>query len=359
MVPTIEERLQRNRDFWEGKEQKRPLCVLRLGKIFFSQEFEATKGIIGKGHLVTPDQINVDSFLPDYERMYQELQEVDMDGIFSADPCTGLPWMEASFGASVHGSEVSFVTHPTMDAEDLENLTFDPNNPWTLKYLEFVEKLTDLSNGRFPVGQPIMRGVTDTVGSMIGQMDMIFSVMEEPELTKKAFNTVVEAQRYIIDEHYKRTQPFHGGHSVGFYHLWAPDKVMWYQEDMSALLSPAQYDEFLFDTSSKYINGYDYSLVHLHPASFFSLDNMLKIKDLKAIQINKDVGGPTVREMVPQFLKVLEAGKKLVIGMAKLNQDDIDAVFEHLPSHSVALVMLADDQAEAKAIMEYINNHKR
>ena len=359
MIPTIEERLQRCRDFWEGKEQKRPLCSIRMGSAFPCDSFPATKSLITKGNLVTADQINVDQFLPDYERMYQELQNVEMDSVFSADPCTGFPWMEASFGASVHGSDVSFVTHPTMDVEDLENLTFDPNNPWTLKYLEFVEKLNALSKGRFPVDQPIMRGVTDTVGSLIGQMDMIYAVMEEPELMKKAFNTIVEAQRYIIDEHYKRIQPFHGGYSVGFYRIWAPGKVMWYQEDLCALLSPQQYDEYLYDTSTKYIEGYDYSLVHLHPASFFTLDNILQVKNLSAVQVNKDVGGPSVREMMPQFRKIIEAGKKVVIGMAKLNQDDIDSVFECLPSHSVALVMLADDEKDAKAIMEYVDSHKR
>ena len=72
--------------------------------------------------------------------------------------------------------------------------------------------------------------------------------------------------------------------------------------------------------------GYDYTLVHLHPASFFNLDQMVKVDKLKVIQVNKDVGGPTVREMVPQLLKIIESGKSVLIGLAKLNQDDIDAV---------------------------------
>ena len=192
MIREIEERLQRNCDFLDGKELKRPLCVVDLGGVFLSTAFNATKPLIGKGHIVTPDQIDVDSFLADYERMYQEVCQVDMDGVFSADPCTGFPWMEGFLGAQVVGSEVSFITRPTMNVEDLENLTFDPNNPWVLKYLEFVEKLVDLSNGRFPVGQPILRGVTDTIGALIGQMELIYAVMEEPELIKKAFNVVAD-----------------------------------------------------------------------------------------------------------------------------------------------------------------------
>lgn len=359
MVP-MDVKLQRNRDFWEGNYQKRPLCVVRLGKHFFSREFEATKDIIAQGHVVTPDQIDVDKYLPDYERMYQELELVDHDGIFSADPCTGFPWIEGSFGAEVRGSKVSFVTHKTMeDVEELENLTFDPNNPWTLKYLEFVDKLVDVSNGRFPVGQPIFRGVTDTTGSLIGQMELIYAVMEEPDLMRKTFNTIVEGQRYIIEQHHKRVPAFHGGYNFGFYQVWAPGTVMWYQEDLCALLSPSQYDELLYDTSCKYIEGYDYSLVHLHPTSFFTLDKILQIKDLKAVQITNDVGGPTVRQMIPQIQKVIDSGKRVLIGMGKLTQDDIDAVFDCLPPHSVALNMLADDLDDAKQIMDYVNLRSR
>lgn len=357
MPLSIEERLQRNRDFWEGNPQKRPLCIMRMGKIFFSREFEATKDIITKGHVVTPDQIDVDKFLPDYERMYQELCQVDMDGFFSADPCTGIPWMEGAMGAQILGSTVSFVSHKTMDGvEDLENLRFDPNNAWMAKYLEFVEKLQKLGDGRFSVGQPILRGVTDTIGSLIGQTELIYAVMEEHDLIKRSFDTIVQAQRYLIEEQYKQVKPFHGGYCVGFYHVWAPDKVIWYQEDLCALLSPSHYVEYLYDTSCKYIDGYKYSLVHLHPTSFFCLDEMLKIKNLSVIQVNKDVGGPSVREMMPQFQKIIEHGKKVLIGMAHLNQDDIDAVFECLPSHSVALNLMADNIQDAQQIMDYINS---
>lgn len=357
MVPTIEERLQRNRDFWAGKALKRPLCILRLGKVFFSQEFEATKDLIAKGHVVTPDQIDVDKFLPDYERMYRELCQVDMDGFFSADPCTGIPWMEGAMGAQILGSVVSFVSHKTIDGVDeLAALQFDPNNAWMAKYLEFVEKLERLGAGRFSVGQPILRGVTDTVGSLMGHTEMILAAMTEHDLIQRVFHNVVDAQRYLMREHYRRIAPFHGGYNVGFYHLWAPGKSIWYQEDLSALLSPAQYEEYLFETSCRYIEGYDYSMVHLHPASFFCLDQMLKIPNLSVIQINKDVGGPTVREMLPQFQKIIACGKKVLIGMARLDRDDLDAVLDGLPRHSVALSMLANDVADAQEIMDYINS---
>ena len=361
----IEERKQRNIDFWEGNHQDRPLCIMRLGEVFFSREFKANHDLLVKEKVITPDMIDVKSYLPDYERMYQELSEVDMDGFFSADPMTGFPWNEGAFGAKICGTPQSFVSHPVLsDVEELEDLTFDPQNPWYQKFLEFAEATSKLGAGRFTAGEPILRGVTDTIGSLIGQTELIWATMEEHDLMVKSFNTVVKAQRWLIDEMYKRIDPIYGGYCCGFYHVWAPGKIMWFQEDLSALLSPHQYEEYLYDTSNAFLEGYDYTLVHLHPASFFNLDQMVKVDKLKVIQVNKDVGGPTVREMVPQLLKIIESGKSVLIGLAKLNQDDIDAAFDCLPSHSVGLNLMADDLNEAKEIMAYIDkktkerNHK-
>lgn len=261
-------------------------------------------------------------------------------------------------GAKVTGEEGSFFTHPVLeDAEDLEGYEVSlENNPWYDKYLEFVEVLTQHGEGRYSVGEPIMRGVTDTIGSLIGQENLACGVLEEPEIMHEAFGRVVEIQRKLIADSYERIHPFAGGYNFGFYHIWAPDKVMWYQEDLSALLSPNLFEEFLMETSRRYLEGYKYTLMHLHPLSFRHLDNILRIESLRVVQINKDVGGPSVHEMVPQFRKVLEAGKNLAIGMGRIDRDDIDAIMDELPRERVAINVISDTPEEALELIEYMDH---
>ena len=62
---SLEQKLQRHKDFWEGKPQERPLISVRLGDVFFSTKFNANNELLKKGHVVTPDQINVDAYLSD------------------------------------------------------------------------------------------------------------------------------------------------------------------------------------------------------------------------------------------------------------------------------------------------------
>lgn len=356
---TTSEKIRRHIDFWEGKEQKRPLVSVYLGQVFFSREFEAARDIVKMGTMVEPGDLDVPSFLADYERMYNERQDLRMEGFYTAEPCTGIPWMEAIMGAAVMGTDNSFVSHGTKSMEDLEALSFSRNNPWYQKYLEFVEKLTAFSDGRFPVGQPILRGVTDTVGSLIGQQEMVIGTMMEPELMCRAFDVVVDAQRALIEDQYRLTKPFHGGYAFGFYHFWAPGKSIWFQEDLAALLSPSHFEEFLDHTYNRYIEGYDYSMVHLHPTAFFHLDGILKVKNLTAVQMNMDVEGPTVRDMAPQICRVIEHGKKAVIGMGQFTRDDIDALYDCLPSHDVAINIIASTRREADELLDYIDSRAR
>ncbi|PNV59410.1 hypothetical protein C0033_24000 [Clostridium sp. chh4-2] len=357
MPLSIDEKIKRNLDFWQGNHQERPLMIARLGGVFFSRAFEALIPLLERRTEIRPEEIIVDDFLPDYERMYQELEKVNHDAFFVAEPCTGLPWMECIMGAKAYGENVSVVTKPVYsDLEDLKGLKLDKNNPWYQKYLEFSKKLTDLSQGRFAVGQPILRGVTDTIGALAGQVEMACGLIDEPELMQELFHAVTDAQRELIADQYAVTKACHGGYGIGFYHIWTPDRVMWYQEDLAALMSPDHYGEYLFDTSKCVIEGYPYSLVHLHSASFMHLEQMLQIADLKAVQINRDVVGLSVREMLPQCKMVLDSGKRLVLGMGPIVKDDIDAIYDNLPHHGIAINMIAETADEVEEILEYVDS---
>ncbi|MCI8416601.1 MAG: hypothetical protein HFI33_03700 [Lachnospiraceae bacterium] len=357
---STEEKLERHHDYWQGKPQKRPLTAVRLGDVFFNRQLSPSIPLLDKGGIVTPEMFDVEAYMPEYLRIFHELEQIPQDAFFSAAPLQGFPWMEAIMGAQVMATHAAFVTHKTLeDVEQLGNVTLDRENPWYQLYLQFCRRLDEVSEGQFAVGQPILRGVTDTTGALIGQTELIMAMVEEEKVIPKVFREIMQAQRALNEDQHRLTSDFYGGRVLGFYDLWAPGDVIWYQEDLAALMSPKMYQEYLFEIAQEYIKGYEYTLVHLHPNTFFNLEEMLKVPDLKIIQINKDNNGPTVREMVPEFLKVLEAGKKLDIGMAYLDQDDIDALYDCLPSENVAITLIAPTVKEAVEVLEYMDTKRR
>lgn len=351
-----EEKISRHLDFWNGRPQKRPLTVVRTGDWFFSREFAPNRLFLEKGRELKPEEIRPEEFLADYDRMYETFSAIPSDALFAAEPCTGFPWMEGICGAGVLGAESSFISRPAFDSiEDLEGWRpVTAGNPWYDKYLEFCRVLRDHAAGRYAVAQPILRGVTDTVGALIGQEEMACAVLLEPELTREAFLAVMETQRSLIRDAEAIIPPFLGGYMFGFYHIWAPERVMWYQEDLAALLSPQNYADYLVETGARYIEGYPYNLTHLHPASFHHIDQVLKVPGLRLVQINRDVGGPSVRDMLPVFRKVLDSGKLLAVGMGRIVQDDIDALMDGLPRERVALNIISETPADALELLEYM-----
>lgn len=357
MVDLITKRkIRRHQAFWNSKPMKRPLLIVRIGDVFPAKLFTANRPLLENAHVITPQEIHVNDYIADYLHHYDVFESIDQDAFFTAEPLNGFPWMEAILGAKIVGGGDAFLTQPKFeDISQLEDLFLNKKNLWYQKYLEFVDQLVLISNGRFTVGQPILRGATDTVGALLGQVEMLFGMIDNPELMKKIFQKVINVQRELVKDQYARIPDFHGGYSIGFYHLWTPGKAIWYQEDLLALLATNHFNEFLKDCANMICIGYDYSLMHLHSSSFMHLDQIINIKGLKAIQINKDVSDISIYEMIPQCMKVLKSGKKLVLGMGTINEDDIDCIFKYLPNHSTALIIVAPDVRRAQQLINYIN----
>jgi hypothetical protein len=349
------ERALDHRKFWNCEKTSRPLVSFRIGNYFFATHYGAAEKLLVKGTKITPDMIDVDSFLEDYERHFNEVSALGQSGFWTAEPYTGIPWMEAFWGCDIVASGESFMAKPLVkDMRDLEKLRFNADSPWVAKYLEFVRKLNGFSRGRFPVGAPIMRGEGDTTGAIMGQTEFIYALCEEPEIIKQTLRKIVDSFLWIYGEMHRLNTPFLGGSSLGLYHVWAPGESLWFQDDIGALLSPALYREFFLENERYFCGKYQYTMMHLHPSSFHLLDDILSNENLKALEINKDVGGPSMLQMIPHFRKVLEKKRRLVI-WGDLTEDDIRVVFDNLPAEGIYFNILLPDVTAAQRINAFLH----
>ena len=351
----INQKLALHRAFWNREPLKRPLVSFQVGDYFVSKRIGAAGHLLSEGKKIIPEMLNVDSLLEDFERMYQESLRTGQDAFWVAEPFCGIPWMEAIFGCEIYGTKSSFISRPYVKAvQDLKKVRFSPDNAWFEKYFEFIGKLEKLSAGRFPIGQPIMRGASDVVGAMLGQTELVYALVEESEAMKEAFFKVTDALRTIIKAQWDAAPDFHGGYSMGFYDVWCPGKCIWFQEDLCALLSPQIFSDFLREPDASVCSGYEYTAVHLHPASFFALDAYMAMDGLKAIQINKDVGGPSVKEMMPKFQKVLTEKNLIIFG--DLDETEIGCILQELPRKGTYLNITAPTVERARELMGYLES---
>ncbi|KLU63036.1 hypothetical protein CEB3_c06110 [Peptococcaceae bacterium CEB3] len=349
----LHERVSRHQVFWQKREQGYPLVGFRLRDFFFSRTFDAAMPLLSRGQRITPELISTDEYMADYERMYQDNLRIGQEAFWTAEPFTGIPWIEGMLGCDIYSSEESFWAKSfASDPQALEPLKLESDNPWLMKFNEFTSQLTELSDGRFPLGQPVLRGPSDTLGAMLGQDNLVYCLYDYPEVMKKLALTVTNAFLHVISSFLATVPEFLGGYCMGFYPIWTPEKCVWFQEDLSALCSPSLYREFFLLCDEKICRAYPFSLVHLHPASLFILDDLLRIDDLKAIEINKDVGGPSVREMMSVFRRIME--KKSLVIWGDLDEEDIKTIRDNLPCRGIFLNIVAPSVSRAKKLNAYV-----
>jgi hypothetical protein len=348
---STQEKIARHMRFWNREDTGRVLVSVTVaGDFFFSRHYEAARHLLVPGTVITPDMLDVDTFMADYERMYQESLEVEQDGFWVGTPFTGIPWMEAMLGCEIVAMENSFVSRPTGATVETQGaVRLQHGHPWLEKFLEFTRALVTLSAGRFPVGEPIMRGPSDMLGALLGQEAMVYAILEHPEKCAALLHHVTEAFLQVMRQHNDLIEDFHGGRSMGFYNVWTPGPCIWYQEDLSALLSPTLFKHMLRPCGEMICAGYDYTAIHLHPSSFFIVDELLQIDKLRAIEVNKDVGGPSVPEMMSLLQKIAE--RKNLILWGDLTEDDLACIQQHLPTSGVYLHIVAESVSRANHLL--------
>jgi hypothetical protein len=289
--------------------------------------------------------------------MFRQAEDLGQDGFWTGEPFTGIPWMEAILGCPIRGGRESFTSRPWLSSpeEALEKVHFNPQSPWLGKYLEFTAALAAQSRGRYPVGMPIMRGPTDILGALMGQQKMVVALMEaDPEVMHRLIERITRAFLAVIEAQRRLTPSFYGGAALGFYHIWTPGTAIWFQDDLSSLLSPSLYRQFFLHSARLILAGHDHTAVHLHANSFFILDELLTLDNLKAVQVNKDISGPGVKQMLPVLTKIMQTRRLILWG--DLTVEDLELIRQNLPCRGLALHVVAPTPEEARVRLEYIRN---
>jgi hypothetical protein len=320
-------KINRFKEFW-NRTNKTPLTSYSIGSYFPLQRYNAALKLMEYSNCILPQMINVEDFKSDYLRLASGYDEINRDSFYTATPLNGFPWMEAILGCEVYSTKVGFMAH----AQQTDINKFDAeksfNEPWFNKYIEFTCKLNEWGKDKFPIGQPILRGPTDIVGTILGQEQFVYDLHDDPEKVVKLMNDSVDIFLNLIKEQKKHIDSFYGGSAIGFYDLWCPEDCIWFQDDLNALLSPDIYKKYIQNIHRRICKGYQYSLIHLHPVSFYIVDYLLEIDELSAIQITKDVGGPTVEEMMPVLKKV--QNKKNLVLWGDFDSREIDMLMKNL-----------------------------
>ncbi|NMB17801.1 MAG: hypothetical protein GX980_11935 [Firmicutes bacterium] len=351
----LQKKFQRYQLFWEQAQVDRPLIGFSAGGYFPFTSYRAISALadedVLEAHMLDPE-----AFWPDYERILKATTPIQDDVVRGAAPFPAIPWMEAMLGCTVRIAPGSiWAEEMCLSWDELETLQVDEGNPWLQKFLAFTEMLVERSAGRFPVGLPILRGVSDMLAALRGSSQVIYDLYDHPAEVHRLIDKLVDIFLMVINKMAELTGPFHGGYFIEQFALWAPGRLIRLQEDASALYSPPLFREFLQGSDRILASSTPFSLIHLHSSSLFLLEDILAIDELRVIQINKDVGGMPVPQMMPYLKMVQDAGKCLIV-RGSLNHEDLSLFRKHLVPTGLYLQTVIDRPEDAGQYGEFLQD---
>lgn len=277
----IEERVGLFKQYYK-RENPRPLLGFFKGSEYPLHRYEATNSL-PENRPLRPEDIIVEPYLDDCERLFTSHEECGGDFIWSATPFWGVPWLEAALGCPIFAdhSTGSMYSEPPRDFSGPDTLLdFDQYNPWIQKTVEFLTKMAEKSAGRWPLATTRMRGVSDLLSALYGGTEIVFAMLEKPDeiltVSEKLTDFWIEYGKLQLNH----IPLFHGGVGSFYYYLWAPEGTIWHQEDAAALLSPKLFRKFIEPYDKKITATFASSIMHQHSTGYVPIDSYLSMNFL-------------------------------------------------------------------------------
>jgi hypothetical protein len=346
-------RLAKNEAFWERGPAPRTLLGVAVNITFPAARFAKLE--TGPGRM-TPDMINPESFLEDWDRSFTHTENRGEDLFMVASPYSAVPWMEAIAGCDVYVSPSSssiWAEHPDPSWECLNGVGFDPNNAWLRKLVECAERLRAHAAGRYPIGGTILRGVSDIATALLGTQRFVLEFYDHPQEMRRLLKRCAEIWQGVGQALVRAFGSFHGGQCAGRRRVWTPGTCMLYQDDAAAMLSPSLFREFISPHEHEILKQYTRTMIHTHSATLrIMIDGLLSLRSLHAIEVQFDPSGPSLPALLSLFKRIQEHKALLISGeLADLTMDGIKLLLKELSPHGLCLLPKVNTETEADALL--------
>jgi len=207
--------------------------------------------------------------------------------------------------------------HPCLEEdrpESLPPIRFDPANKWWKIHRETIEETLALGRGKYLVGLPDLYGGIDTLGLMRGIEYFMMDLIERPEWVQEKTAEVDQVLFEVAELLFGMIRLEDGSTADQNFRLWAPGATMHLQCDLSAMISPAMFEQFAVPFLTRQSQWFEYSMFHLDgQACLKHLDMILDIEEIDAIEWTPDPKGPQggSPEWYDLYRKILDAGKSV------------------------------------------------
>jgi hypothetical protein len=232
------------------------------------------------------------------------------------------------------------------EIKNYDDIVFDPNSFLYKKTIELAKLYCSVAKGDFIVSMPDAVGIADVLSHLLTPETFLIDMLDTPDLIMKSLQNIQIVWEKIYTEVFEIVKANnYGGSSVGWLGTWAPGILGQLQCDLSVMISPSLFEDLILYELQTQAKWLDHSIYHLDGwQQIKHLELILSVKELDAIQWTNVAGQPGPLHFVPEFKRIQQAGKNLII---HIDSTDVPTLMEQLSSQGLYILTYTDTQGEA------------
>jgi hypothetical protein len=214
--------------------------------------------------------------------------------------------------------------NPCIAEPEQARFAYDPHNFYWQFSLQAFRETAQHAQGRFLQQFPDLIEGLDTLAAMRGSEQLLHDLIDRPDWVHAALRRITDLYFRYYDVLYDLLRDEVGG---SVFWAWAPGRIAKFQCDMSAMISPTMFRDFMGPVLSEMCERVSYSMYHWDgPDALRHHDCLLSIERLNVIQWTPGAGiEPTWhKRWWPYYHKTLDAGKKLYIHIGGQNAEETE-----------------------------------
>ncbi len=238
--------------------------------------------------------------------------------------------------------------------EELQTLRFDPSNRWRQAVRRMTQLSLDRSNGRYFVqNNGAIMALMDVIVGVLGVEPTLEAMIEKPEAIISARDRMMPWSRQTFDEFDSMLATRQDG-GMDWMGVWAPGRVISSQCDMSAMISPEMFQDFVVPELTDIYRHLDYGIYHLDgPDEIRHVELLCGIPELDLIQWvpGTRLGEPHFGDplnWIDLFRKIQDGGKKV---LAYCPPSQVRPLLDKIAKDRVYLGINCSDETEAEGVL--------
>jgi len=240
-------------------------------------------------------------------------------------------------------------------------IRFSPRgNKWWKVHLALVDEGIRRAKGRYLVGMPDMIENIDTLAAMRGNEHLLMDLVERPGWVKERLAEINEAFFAAFSLFYGKIRDADGGNAFSAFRLWGPGKTAKVQCDVSCMISPKMFREFVSPFLAAQCEWLDFSMYHLDGTNALQhVDPLLEVEALDAIEWTPQAGRPGGGS--PQWYDLyrrIRAGGKSVQAVG-VEVDEVVPLLDAVGPEGLFVMTWARTEADAEKLLKAVEPYRR